>query len=228
MVLLLRETLQSGRQDRHVEVLKDGEQAVAYFSGVGEYGDRSRHPLPTAIVCDLNLPESAGFEILAWLREQPLLATVPAFILATSRQLQDVQRASALGARAYFVKPLSAEALASLLQSIAGAEGSNREGKRLSAGTPSRKSIDKPPPASEEGLKRIIVGSSSESSHINAQREYKVRIGPRWYEGRFSKRWFGWLFENYGDTGMQLNLIDEVFEVVAPRKRSPRWRTLPE
>jgi hypothetical protein len=86
---------------------------------------------------------------------------------------------------------------------------------------------------SERGtdLKRIIVGSSSESSHISAQREYKVRIGPRWYEGRFSKRWFGWLFENFGDTGMQLNLIDEIFEIPRTvgrkvRRPSPEVRPL--
>ena len=75
-------------------------------------------------------------------------------------------------------------------------------------------------PEAENGLKRIVVGSSSESSHISAHRKYRVRIGPRWYEGSFSKRWFGWLFVEFGDTGMQLNLIDEVFEVPKgiPRK----------
>ena len=227
MTLVLQKALLHGKPDRHVEVLMDGEQALAYFSGAGEYGDRGRHPLPSAIVCDLNLPGSSGFEILAWLREKPLLATVPAFILTTSRQPQDVQRAYALGARAYFVKPLPAEVLESLLLSISGAEGSCRPGKSLPAGSPPRKTIAKIPPPAEAGLKRIVVGSSSESGHISAQRKYRVRIGPRWYEGRFSKRWFGWLFEDFGDTGLQLNLIDEVFEVVAPRTRSPKWRTLP-
>jgi hypothetical protein len=68
-------------------------------------------------------------------------------------------------------------------------------------------------PAAENGRKRIVVGSSSECSQISVHRKYRVRIGARWYEGTFSKRWFGWLFDNFGDTGMQLNLIDEVFEV---------------
>lgn len=76
-------------------------------------------------------------------------------------------------------------------------------------------------PAAGDGLKRIVVGSSSESSQISAHKKYRVRIGPRWYDGSFSKRWFGWLFVEFGDTGMQLNLIDEVFE--RPWTRSPRW-----
>jgi CheY-like chemotaxis protein len=226
MIHLLQKKLPRGRQDRHVEVLKDAEQALEYFSGAGAYGDRTLHPLPSAIVCDLNLPGNSGFTVLAWLREQPLLTAIPVFILTTSRQLQDVQRAYALGAQAYFVKPMSDEVLASLLLSIAGAAGSNLEGKSLPVRSPSRKAIGKTLPPVEEGLKRIVVGSCSESSQISAQKTYKVRIGPRWYEGRFSKRWFGWLFEDFGDTGMQLNLIDEVFEVAElGLKWRPRWRS---
>jgi hypothetical protein len=82
-------------------------------------------------------------------------------------------------------------------------------------------------PEVENGLKRIVVGSSSENSSINPHRKYRVRIGPRWYEGSFAKRWFGWLFLEFGETGMQLNLIDEVFEmprvvlVRAPAKPAP-------
>jgi hypothetical protein len=63
-------------------------------------------------------------------------------------------------------------------------------------------------------LKRIPVGSSSTSSMIDPRKRYRVRIEDRWYEGTFSKQWFGWNFEDYGSSGIQLNLIDEVFEIV--------------
>lgn len=73
-------------------------------------------------------------------------------------------------------------------------------------------------------LKRIPVGSSSESCHINPRRRYRVRIARKWYEGAFSKQWFGWRFDGCGTAGMQLNLIDQVFEVVEePRKGPRRW-----
>lgn len=61
--------------------------------------------------------------------------------------------------------------------------------------------------------KRILVGPSSKNSNISSQRRYRVRIGETWYEGAFSKRWFGWNFEDFGTSGIQLNLIDEVFEL---------------
>lgn len=72
-------------------------------------------------------------------------------------------------------------------------------------------------------LKKIPVGSSSESCHIKPRRTYRVRIARKWYEGAFSKRWFGWSFDGFGSSGMQLNLIEQVYEVlVAPRKRGKK------
>lgn len=65
-------------------------------------------------------------------------------------------------------------------------------------------------------LKKIPVGSSSESSHIDSRKRYRVKIEGRWYEGSFSKQWFGWRFDGYGSTGIQLNLVDQVFEIVPP------------
>jgi hypothetical protein len=41
-----------------------------------------------------------------------------------------------------------------------------------------------------------------------------VKIEGKWYIGSFSKQWFGWKFEGYGNSGMQLNMIDQVYEIV--------------
>lgn len=67
-------------------------------------------------------------------------------------------------------------------------------------------------------LKKIPVGTSSESSHIDSRKRYRVRIEGRWYEGSFSKQWFGWSFDGTGSSGVQLNLIDEVYEIVPEEK----------
>lgn len=68
-------------------------------------------------------------------------------------------------------------------------------------------------------LKKIRIGSSSESAEIHARKRYRVRIESRWYEGTFRKEWFGWKFDDYGPSGIQLNLIDEVFEIVPEGKK---------
>ena len=64
-------------------------------------------------------------------------------------------------------------------------------------------------------LKKIPVGSSSESGRIDSRKRYRVKIDGAWYEGSFSKQWFGWRFDGFGKAGIQLNLIDAVYEIVS-------------
>lgn len=75
-------------------------------------------------------------------------------------------------------------------------------------------------------LKRIPVGSSSESSRIDGHKKYRVKIHGSWHEGSFSKQWFGWRFDGYGPSGLQLNLVEQVFEIQSldPRKRPRKPR----
>ena len=74
----------------------------------------------------------------------------------------------------------------------------------------------------ERSLKKIPVGSSSVSSLIFSRKRYRVLIEGQWYEGEFSKQWFGWQFDDYGISGIQLNLIDEVFEIVPSPPTRPK------
>jgi hypothetical protein len=77
-------------------------------------------------------------------------------------------------------------------------------------------------PMANERLKKIPVGGSSESAKIDSRKKYRVKIEGKWYEGSFSKQWLGWKFEGYGPTGIQLNLIDEVYEILAPDAKQQR------
>ena len=75
----------------------------------------------------------------------------------------------------------------------------------------------------ERPLKRIKIGGSSDSSQISTRKTYRVKIDGTWYEGRFSKKWFGWLFEGNGPE-TQLNLIEEVYEITSPPSRMGRGK----
>lgn len=88
-----------------LQTVRDGDAAVAYLSGSGEYADRTRYPLPRLVLLDLKLPRRSGFEVLVWLRAQPLLRRLPVVVLTTSAQADDVARAYTLGANSYLVKP---------------------------------------------------------------------------------------------------------------------------
>lgn len=101
-----------------MEVASDGDKAVAYLSGQGPFADRSRHPLPMLILLDLKLPRRSGLEVLAWLRQQPLLKRLPAVVLTSSDDNADIATAYELGANSYLVKPVAFDALLELMKGL--------------------------------------------------------------------------------------------------------------
>jgi CheY-like chemotaxis protein len=83
----------------------DGQKAIEYLSGKGAYADRIRFPIPNLVLLDIKLPFISGFEVLRWLREEAALPRVPVVMFTSSCQGRDVEKAYALGANAYLVKP---------------------------------------------------------------------------------------------------------------------------
>ncbi len=100
------------------EVARDGEQAIEYLSGLGEYADRARYPLPGLILLDLKLPRLSGFEVLRWIREREGLRRIPVVMLTSSRERRDIDRAYDCGASAYLVKPVETQAFSELVRSL--------------------------------------------------------------------------------------------------------------
>lgn len=89
------------------DAVEDGGRAIAYLAGDVPFDDRGRHPLPSCVLLDVNLPIRSGFEVLAWLRTQPGLQNLPVIIFSSSGRLEDRQRAEQLGATDYILKPSS-------------------------------------------------------------------------------------------------------------------------
>lgn len=93
---------------------RDGEEAILLLQRMHAAGE----PMPSAIVTDLKMPIKTGFEFLAWRQETPWAAGIPTIILSSSELDRDKERASALAATAYFVKPERAEQLTQTLTDI--------------------------------------------------------------------------------------------------------------
>lgn len=83
--------------------VRDGDEAIAYLAGQGEFGDRAKHPLPDLMLLDLKMPRKTGFDVLRWLRTQsfPRLTVV---VLSGSPLHEDVGASLALGAHGYWTK----------------------------------------------------------------------------------------------------------------------------
>jgi CheY-like chemotaxis protein len=93
----------------------DGQEAMDYLSGRGDYTDRARHPLPGVMLLDLKMPGFGGHEVLEWLRKQPALRGLKVFVLTSSGETRDRERVEKAGAQGYLVKPLTAEHLTAIL-----------------------------------------------------------------------------------------------------------------
>jgi CheY-like chemotaxis protein len=98
--------------------VEDGEQAVAYLGGAGEYADRRLYPLPSLILLDLKMPRSTGFEVLNWVRSHPQLGKIPVVILSGSELKEDIRQAYSAGANSYLVKPIGFDALVTLVKNL--------------------------------------------------------------------------------------------------------------
>jgi len=68
------------------------------------------------ILLDLKMPQKTGLEVLQWLREQPVLQGLPAFIFSSSTRQADIEQAYALGASGFLVKPASLNVRKELMQ----------------------------------------------------------------------------------------------------------------
>ena len=101
-----------------LETAADGQAAIDYLAGKGDFADRQRFPLPFLVFLDLKLPHKSGLEVLEWVRSQPLLRTLIVLVLTSSREESDVSKAYALGANCFLVKPPSGLQLNELVKLI--------------------------------------------------------------------------------------------------------------
>ncbi len=101
-----------------LRVVRDGEEAVAYLSGEGDFADRALNPWPSLILLDLKLPRKSGFEVLEWCRRKAGLSRIPVVVLTSSQSQADVARAYDLGANSYLVKPIDSAAQAEMVKAI--------------------------------------------------------------------------------------------------------------
>ena len=117
-IFLTQRAFKRARLANPLLAVRDGEQAIAYLQGQPPYDNRTQYPLPILLLLDLNMPKINGFQVLEWVKKQPLLDQIPVAILATSDHDPHVTRAFQLGADSYLVKPPDAEALLALVNRI--------------------------------------------------------------------------------------------------------------
>jgi CheY-like chemotaxis protein len=114
-VLLIREAFDFNKVHNNLNVVNDGEQALAYLKNEGAYADANR---PDLVLLDLNLPRKDGREVLAEVKADERLRTIPIVVLTTSEAEEDVLKSYQLHANAYVTKPVDFERFVAIVRQI--------------------------------------------------------------------------------------------------------------
>ena len=100
------------------QIVRDGEEALAYLRGEGAFADRRAHPLPDLVLLDVRMPRLDGFHVLQWIRSQRDFRELKVFVWADSQFHSDVDRARKGGADRIIPKPNQMAALRDILREI--------------------------------------------------------------------------------------------------------------
>ncbi len=119
-VILIRRAFQKGNIVNPLQVVKNGNDAIAYLKGEGAFENRAEYPLPDLVLLDLKLPGRDGFDVLRWIRQQPELKALRVVVLTSSDRIQDVNLAYQLGANSFLVKPVDFERFVEISQALKG------------------------------------------------------------------------------------------------------------
>jgi CheY-like chemotaxis protein len=115
-VLLIQRAFRKAGLQEVLKTVRDGEEAIQYLDGRGDFSDRTLFPVPFLVLLDLKMPGTDGFGVLSWARSQPDLKRLLIVVLTSSNFQSDVDRAYELGANSYLVKPVEFKDMVNLIQ----------------------------------------------------------------------------------------------------------------
>jgi two-component system, chemotaxis family, response regulator Rcp1 len=114
-VRLVAEALQDSGIAVEIDIVADGFQAMEYLHREGQFARAAR---PDLVLLDLNLPRKAGREVLAEIKGDPVLKTIPVVVLTTSTAPSDISEAYELHANCYVSKPVDLQTLFETIEAI--------------------------------------------------------------------------------------------------------------
>jgi CheY-like chemotaxis protein len=104
-VLLICRSFKAAGVPNQVLSVNQGEEAIKYLRGAGQYADRQKFPVPSLMLLDLKMPGTDGFEVLTWVRKHLEWRCLPIIVLTSSYYPPDIQHAYDLGANSFLTKP---------------------------------------------------------------------------------------------------------------------------
>lgn len=113
--LMTREAFQENKVRNVLHVVRDGEEALDFLNRRGAHAGA---PRPGLILLDLNLPRFDGRQVLAEIKADADLCTIPVVVLTTSEAEEDILRSYTLHANAYVTKPVDFDRFIEVVRQI--------------------------------------------------------------------------------------------------------------
>ena len=114
-IRLTKEALKDAKVLLNLSVVEDGEEAMAFLQKEGKYADK---PRPDLILLDLNLPKKDGRKVLAEIKTDEDLKSIPVVVLTVSKDEQDILKTYNHHANCYITKPINLDDFFNVLKSI--------------------------------------------------------------------------------------------------------------
>jgi len=105
-VKLTKRALEQNQITNELVVAEDGQEALDYLFGSGQYAGRDARDIPAVVLLDLKLPRIEGLEVLKEIRANEFTKLLPVVILTSSSQEEDLVSSYKLGANSYIRKPV--------------------------------------------------------------------------------------------------------------------------
>jgi len=114
-VRLTMEVFKEAKIHNNLHVAVDGIEAMTFLHREGKYSKASR---PDLILLDLNLPKKDGREVLAEIKNDPLLRSIPVVVLTTSKAEEDILKSYDLHVNCYITKPVDLDQFIEIVKGI--------------------------------------------------------------------------------------------------------------
>lgn len=98
--------------------VQDGEAALDFVFGRGQFADRNTQQRPKVVLLDIKMPKVDGIEVLRQIKSDEATKTIPIVVMTSSREEQDIVTSYRLGVNSYVVKPVNFEAFAKAVSDL--------------------------------------------------------------------------------------------------------------
>jgi len=110
--------LKKANLTNHIQVARDGAEALDFIFGEGLHLGRKLEDGPKVVLLDLKLPKVDGLEVLKRIKGDPRTRMIPVVVLTSSKEQRDVVESYKLGVNSYIVKPVNFEGFAAAVRDL--------------------------------------------------------------------------------------------------------------